>query len=238
MQSRSDSSFLAIAGEKMSGFWNSGDPDRDASERNRLLDAARLRGLRLAPVGEDRTLIYFGDIEEPFPAPLTRTGVGWRFDSEAGSLEIAMRRVRRNEVAAVELCRRFREAQFAYLGSDGLEMRAFAGKIRSTVGQRDGLFWGVGDTIDESPLGPPFAAAAFAERQPGVEPHPLFGYYFKVLVAQGPAAPGGAIDYRVKGQLRRGFALVAWPAHYGVDGVRSFLINHFGDVYQGPRSGD
>jgi len=32
--------------------------------------------------------------------------------------------------------------------------------------------------------------------------------------------------------LRNGFALVAWPAHYGVGGIRSFLINHLGNLHQ------
>lgn len=30
-----------------------------------------------------------------------------------------------------------------------------------------------------------------------------------------------------------GFALVAFPAEYGVSGVRTFLVNHDGVVYQG-----
>jgi hypothetical protein len=60
----------------------------------------------------------------------------------------------------------------------------------------------------------------------------LFGYYFKILLAQGPDAVGGALDYRTHGRLRKGFALIAWPAEYGADGVQTFLVNHFGDIYQ------
>jgi hypothetical protein len=172
-----------------------------------------------------------GGMEEPFPAPLMKTEAGWRFDGEEGSSELAIRRIRRNEIAAVELCRRFREAEFEFRGSDRDGPPAFAQKIRSTPGQHDGLVW-FHDEVDESPLGPPFAAAEFSERRLSGQMQPLFGYYFKILVAQGPAAPGGALDYRVNGRLSRGFALIAWPARYGVDGLRSFLINHFGDVYQ------
>jgi hypothetical protein len=80
-------------------------------------------------------------------------------------------------------------------------------------------------------MGPKFAAAAISEMQAGGKPQPYFGYYFKILLAQGSDAPGGARDYRVNGRLTTGFALVAWPAEYGISGVHSFLVNHFGDVY-------
>jgi len=29
-----------------------------------------------------------------------------------------------------------------------------------------------------------------------------------------------------------GFALVAWPAEYGVSGIEAFLVNHKGIVYE------
>ena len=62
----------------------------------------------------------------------------------------------------------------------------------------------------------------------GSSPSPFHGYYFKILTAQGPAAPGGARDYLVDGRMSGGFALVAWPAHYDVTGVMTFIINHDG----------
>jgi hypothetical protein len=49
--------------------------------------------------------------------------------------------------------------------------------------------------------------------------------------AQGQDAAGGALDYHSHGRLRKGFALVAWPADYGVAGNETFLMNHFGDIY-------
>ena len=83
---------------------------------------------------------------------------------------------------------------------------------------------------EESPVGPKFAAAAAAELQPG-EARPMFGYYFKIMLAQGPEAVGGARDYRVDGRLITGFALIAWPAEYGVTGLRSFQVNQLGEIY-------
>jgi hypothetical protein len=138
-----------------------------------------------------------------------------------------------NESAVIEICHRYVEAQLMYFRSDhdADGFLAFAGKIRSTPGMRDGLYWLLEDGQDESPMGPNFAAAAATEDQSPGYPRPLFGYYFKVLVSQGPEAIGGARDYRVDGRLLTGFALVAWPAAYGVTGAHSFLVNHMGDVY-------
>jgi hypothetical protein len=52
------------------------------------------------------------------------------------------------------------------------------------------------------------------------------------LPAQGPHAPGGAHTYVVKKKLIGGFGLVAWPAQYGVTGIRTFVVNQAGVIYQ------
>jgi hypothetical protein len=225
--------FLSIAGTRMTPFWTTGDPERNTLDRQFLVDAARRRGIRIASQAEGRADLYVGDISKPFPAPLVLTEAGWRFDEDAGAQELATRAIRRNEGAIVDLCRQFREAQYAYLSLPRDGVRTFAAKIRSAPGGRDGLFWSAAGEEDQSPLGPAFAAAAYFEHRPDNGAlRPLFGYYFKILTAQGPAATGGALDYRANGALRRGFALVAWPAEYGIGGFRSFLMNHFGDVFQ------
>jgi hypothetical protein len=55
---------------------------------------------------------------------------------------------------------------------------------------------------------------------------------FRILTGQGRSAPGGAFDYVAKGVMIGGFAIVAYPASYGVSGVMTFLISHDGVVYQ------
>jgi hypothetical protein len=224
--------FLAIAGSPMSVFWNSGDELRDAIERDRFLDAAGHWAVKPDAGVPGRKLLYVGAFPQPFPAPLIYTGSAWRFDGDAGLAELTARSILRNEDAIVERCRLFRDAQFLYHGANGDGGPVFPSAIRSTPGKHDGLFWSGDGEDDESPLGPPFAAAAYAERLPGEQPRPLFGYYIRILTAQGPDALGGELDYRAGGVLRGGFALIAWPAVYGVDGFRSFLINRDGDVYQ------
>jgi len=62
------------------------------------------------------------------------------------------------------------------------------------------------------------------------QPSPFHGYYFKILTAQGAAAPGGARSYIVKGEMSGGFALVAWPAQYDATGIMTFIVNQDGVV--------
>ena len=40
------------------------------------------------------------------------------------------------------------------------------------------------------------------------------------------------MDYVVKGEMIGGFALVAYPAEYGVSGIKTFIVNHRGVVYE------
>src|ERR1035438_5360759 len=65
-----------------------------------------------------------------------------------------------------------------------------------------------------------------------VKPKPYHGYYFSVLQAQGPNAEGGRHNYMVKDSMIGGFGLVAWPAHYGVSGVHTFIVNQNGLIYE------
>ena len=70
-----------------------------------------------------------------------------------------------------------------------------------------------------------------AERS-GEKPEPYDGYYFRILTAQGPAAPGGAFSYLINGHMIAGHAMVAWPAAYGDSGVETFICGENGVVYQ------
>ncbi len=53
-----------------------------------------------------------------------------------------------------------------------------------------------------------------------------------MLTAQGASAPGGAYNYLINGRLLAGFALLAYPAEYGKTGVMTFIVNHYGDIYE------
>jgi hypothetical protein len=53
------------------------------------------------------------------------------------------------------------------------------------------------------------------------------GYYYRVLEGQGPQAQGGAYAYVANGRMIGGFALIAFPAQYGVSGVTTFDLIAF-----------
>ena len=82
-----------------------------------------------------------------------------------------------------------------------------------------------------SPIGPLIADAPGEgyTRKAGV---PFHGYIFRSLTRQGPAARGGARDYKVNGVMTRGIAFVAYPAVYRTSGVMTFIINQDGRVFE------
>jgi hypothetical protein len=77
-------------------------------------------------------------------------------------------------------------------------------------------------------------AAAIAEGYDPSKPDasPFRGYRFRILTAQGPAAPGGKKSYVVNGDMSGGFGLVAWPAKYAFSGVMTFVVGQNGVIYQ------
>ncbi len=83
-----------------------------------------------------------------------------------------------------------------------------------------------------SPLGELVAQATAEGYHADGRRTPFHGYYYKVLTRQGATAPGGALNYLVRGQMIGGFAIVAYPAEYGNSGVMTFLVNHGGTVFQ------
>ena len=54
------------------------------------------------------------------------------------------------------------------------------------------------------------------------------GYYFKILTRQGPDAPAARYRYVINGRMIAGFAMVAYPAAYGLTGVKTFVVNQRG----------
>jgi hypothetical protein len=181
--------------------------------------------------GDASITLVMGANAWPMPIPLVKDGSGWRFDTDKGADEIINRRIGANELDAIEVVRAYPGAQrqFAARPRDGSNVRAFARRILSTPGKTDGLFWESDSAKGQeaSPFGPLVADGATRDRG-----DPYHGYYFKVLTGQGPQAPGGRYSYVINGRMVAGFALVAWPADYASSGVKTFIINHYGDVYE------
>jgi hypothetical protein len=191
---------------------------------------------RLLGDKNSRLTLEVGTNQWPFSIPLVKRAEGWQFDTAAGREEILNRRIGRNELSVLRVCRAYVQAQREYAGKDrdGDEVLEFASKLASTPGQTDGLYWPLELNGETSPLGPlvAYAQAEGYSRNEAAERQPFHGYYFKILTRQDKRAPGGKYDYIINGNMIGGFALVAWPAEYGESGVMTFIVNQQGRVYQ------
>jgi hypothetical protein len=180
--------------------------------------------------------LVVGNEAWPFPIPLIKRAQGWVFDAAAGKEEVLVRRIGRNELAAIRIANTYVKAQklYASRGHDGKPAGIYARRVASEPGTENGLYWPAGPGKPRSPLGELLAEAAVDGRPVASAKArlPFHGYYFRILEAQGSAAAGGAKNYVVNGQLSGGFGLVAWPAQPGVTGVMTFIVNQDGVVYE------
>ncbi len=207
--------------------------DLASARRNRqVFTVAFAERWRLSDERGPRTkTLVIGNEDWPFPIPIEQGSDGWRFNTAAGKEEVLDRRIGRNELAVIRICRTYVAAQRLYAehGHDGRPAGIFAQTFRSDPGKQNGLYWPPARGQKRSPLGD-LVAQATAEGRPVAtdvaEPAPFHGYYFKILTGQGPDARGGAKDYVVDGAMSGGFALVAWPAQYDVTGVMTFIVSH------------
>ena len=201
----------------------------------------------LVPESDSRQSLQLGADQWPFPIPLAKLSGQWFFDTESGREEIQHRCAGMNELGAIRVCRAYVEAQREYASRDraGDGVLAYAQRVCSAPGARDGLYWPDDRPGEElSPLGPLIAQAcdeSSGRDAKGVtEQHsPYHGYYFKILTRQGKHAPGGKYDYMINGHMLAGFALVAWPAQWGESGVMTFIVNQQGKIFQknlGPKT--
>ena len=232
---------MAILGPEGEDIISSGDEVADKNARERFVKAYQEK-VDFVKEKEDRVSIIIGNDHWPFPIPIVKKGEGWVFDTKAGREEVLNRRIGRNELNAIQVCLAYVEAQREYASTDRERdgIIQYAQKVLSDPDRRNGLYWEAAEGEIPSPLGP-LAAQAAAEgyRQAGDKPTPYHGYYYKILKGQGPNAPGGAYNYVINGHMVAGFALVAWPAEYGVSGVMTFLVNQNGTVYEkdlGPKT--
>jgi Protein of unknown function (DUF2950) len=180
----------------------------------------------------NRATIIVGDREWPFPVPLVKKNGKWYFDAKTGRQNILYRRIGANELDAITVCRGYVSAQQEYASQihDDSGINQYAQKIFSTPGKQDGLFWKNADGTPAGPIGDEVAKAL--EEGYSTGKYGFHGYYFKILKGQGANAPNGAINYVIEGVMIGGFALAAVPTEYRVTGVKSFIVNYDGIVYQ------
>lgn len=226
----------ALLGSGGEDILSSGDEVADKTARDNFLELFKAKH-QLVPDGDNTMILQVGDNEWPLPIPIVKREGKWLFDGVAGAEEIVYRRIGRNELGAIAVCRGFLDAQTEYAaqGRDGNPAGIYAAKLLSSPGKHDGLYWKTAAGEAPSPAGDAVADAAeegYRAVSANGERMPYHGYYYRMLFTQGANAPGGASEYFVDGQLTQGVALLAWPAEYGVSGVMTFMINHEGVIYE------
>jgi DUF2950 family protein len=224
---------VAVLGPGGQAIVSSGDPVADSNTREKFVAAYEIKHA-IEPEGDGTQTLIIGDEDWPFPIPLVNKAGEWQFDTGAGLDEILRRRVGRNELSAIQVARAYVQAQneYAELDPAGLGRGVYAQRIVSHPGKKDGLYWPTTEGQPPSPLGELAAQASAEGYKAGKKPIPYHGYYYRILTRQGSGAPGGAYDYLVKGKMRGGFALLAFPAEYGNSGIMTFMVNHDGTVFE------
>jgi hypothetical protein len=210
---------------------DSGDSKADRAEWARYV-AAYDEKHTLQMDGDAKATLITGPDEWPNPIPIVKGADGWYFDTAAGEDEIVARRIGRNELDSIQVCLAFIDMQREYAENDhnGDGILEYARRFFSAPGKQDGLYWPTKAGEPPSPGGKRFADASAGRSGGG--PQPYHGYFYRILTAQGKAAPGGARNYVVNGKLIGGVGLVAWPARYLSSGVKTFICNTDGTVYE------
>lgn len=212
--------------------WNDlipGSDWQDEETRERFLKAWD-ENHKIIPDGPDKALVGAGTTGWISPIPIVKQGNEWRYDVEAGRVEIEARLIGRNELAVIQTMLAIVDAQRDYTALDPMKtgVPVYARRLVSSPGRMDGLYWDSKPGQPSSPLGPLLAKAQLDD----VEKNGYYGYRFRLLYRQGPDAPGGAYDYLVNGRMLGGFAVIAWPVHYGETGVMTFMVSQNSDVYE------
>jgi hypothetical protein len=242
LRDNSEKELLALFGPGNAALISSGDEVEDREESAKFISHFDEKN-RLEKAGGSKVILHVGNDDWPFPIPVVKIGKDWRFDTKLGKEEILSRRIGRNELAAIQTCLAIVDAQreYATMDREGDGLLKYAQKFHSDEGKRDGLYWESAPGEKPSPLGPLVAEAQSKGYVKEKKPAPYHGYFFRMLTEQGKDAHGGAYSYLVKDKMVGGFALVAYPASYRASGVKTFIVNHQGIVYEkdlGPKTAE
>jgi hypothetical protein len=231
----------AVLGVSSGPILSSGDTVEDEKNKKFFLEHYEQMN-RWGKETNGSMTLFMGAENWPFPIPLKKDAAGqWYFDTKAGTEEILYRRIGGNELAAVRVSKALADAQYQYFDEthNGDSVHQYAQKIISEPGKQNGLYWKAAEGQPESPIGPVVAYATGEGYQNKTEP--FHGYYYRVLTAQGAAAPGGAKSYIVDGKMTQGFGFIAYPGQYRNSGVMTFVVNLNGVIYEkdlGPKTDD
>ena len=180
-QAGDETALLKIFGPDGKEIISSGDPVEDKNSRDQFVQKYQEMN-RLVEEPDGTVRLYIGAENWPLPIPLVKRNDAWYFDTATGKDEILLRRIGRNEIAAIRICQELVDAQKEYYAEplDG-EVKQYAQKFVSDKGKHDGLYWNTGRGESESPIGPHLANAG-GDPYPAdlsSQAKPFHGYYFR-----------------------------------------------------------
>ena len=113
------------------------------------------------------------------PTPLVRRNGRWEFDGAAGAEELVYRRIGRNELDAIAVCKGIVDAEsdYAVMNAEKNSVKTYAAKLMSNPGRRDGLYWEAQAGESASPAGP-LPARGVEEGYEAGTGSPYHGYYY------------------------------------------------------------
>lgn len=207
-------------------MWTTNADDRKADLDNFAKKYEQMH--RFVKEPDHETTLYVGAENWPLPIPLVEQNGAWHFETALGRQEILFRRIGENEMKTIMALGQLVDAENEFYANDSNTAHAYCMHFTSDGSNHDGLYWEGGSESDESPVGPAVARASYDRS----DRMPFHGYYFRILTARGSHAAGGAKNYITDGKLTAGFAFVAFPADYRSSGVKTFVVNENGVVYE------
>ena len=205
---------VALFGPGSEALVSSGDDVADKKSRDQFV-AAYEQNHTLRSSGPNQLTLNIGKDLWPLPIPLVKAGDKYYWDGGAGAQELIYRRIGRNELDAINVCKGVVAAQkdYAAASHDGNPAGSYAQRIVSASGTQNGLYWDVNPGEPPSPAGP-MLASANAEGYDTTHRTPYHGYYYRML------------------KNAKGFGFLAYPADYRSSGVMTFQVSQTGVIYQ------
>jgi hypothetical protein len=185
--------------------------DQGERQRHHQMFAQKYEQMhRLVKEPDNTVALYVGSENWPLPIPLVEYQGSWYFDAELGKQEIRYRRIGRNEMEAVEVCKALVDAEKEYRAT----AHQYTAKFVSSDDSHDGLYWKSADGTTKSPIGP-YLAHAGVDGIDKSSSQPYHGYHYRILL-QGSDT----------------LAILAFPAEYRSSGVTTFLVTQDGTAYE------
>lgn len=214
---------------------STGDDAQDQLEHERFVQKYQEMH-RLVREPDNTTVLYLGAENWPFPVPLISKNGVWRFDAKTGRNEVLCRRIGENEDMVIGTFPLLVLAEQQHKQLSEGPVPEFTTRFVDVSEARSGL-----EQKGDSAIPEGLAKAGIDDQvAAGSSAVPYYGYYFRILKAQGKRAPGGAKSYISNGKMTGGFAFVAYPAEYRRSGVKTFIGGSDGKVYErdlGPETG-